>query len=101
MGVIMYLLLYGRYPFYAPVEQKLIKLICEVDPEFSHPTASDAAIHLISKMLTKDTALRITAAEIKEHAWIVGSPLSARKHENVLEMMKMWRSDMMVCIVFC
>lgn len=97
MGVIMYLLLYGKYPFYAPVEQKLIKLICDYDPDYSHVSASDAAIHLISKMLTKDPALRITAAEVMRHAWIVGSPLSECKHENVLEMMKMWRSDMMVC----
>ncbi|KRT79620.1 protein kinase [Oryctes borbonicus] len=96
MGVIMYLLLFAKFPFYAPVEQKLIKLICEGDPDLSHPYASDAAMHLISKMLTKEPALRITASEVKRHAWIVGSPLNECKHDNVLEMMKMWRSDMML-----
>lgn len=62
-------------------------------------TISAGAKHLLGKMLTKDPALRITAAEVEHHAWVRGEimvPGETNVSENVLDMMRLWRSEMMV-----
>lgn len=51
---------------------------------------------LISKMLAKNPAERLTASEVLQHAWTVGHTLTGAQPGNVLEMMRLWRSEMKV-----
>lgn len=60
---------------------------------------SQGAKHLLGKMLTKDPALRITAAEVEHHAWVLGEkmePDEVQVSGNVLDMMRLWKQEMMV-----
>lgn len=92
------MLLGGHYPFYSGNEQELMTMICKSEPSYTGFMASSEAIHLITKMLVKNPALRITAAEVVIHPWIVGKPMTKESDspENVLDMMRLWRSEMMV-----
>lgn len=56
---------------------------------------STEAKHLLGKLLEKNPALRISAAEANQHAWIKCEEL-ADNAVNVLDMMQLWRDDMMV-----
>lgn len=97
MGVLTYVLLFGHYPFFATKDKDLQHLICNREPSFLGLTVSPEAIHLLQKMLTKNPALRITASEVEHHAWIRGVPMSHESDsDNVLDMMRLWRSEMMV-----
>lgn len=52
---------------------------------------------LISKMLTKNPAVRLTASEVLQHPWSTGHVMSElQSPANVLEMMRLWRSEMKV-----
>nr|XP_022903037.1 serine/threonine-protein kinase 33-like [Onthophagus taurus] len=97
LGVIMYLLLTGEFPFFSMAESELTRMICHAEPQFTSLGASVEAKHLLKKMLEKDPALRITAGEICMHPWLHGKLLSENTlSANVLDMMKMWKQDMMV-----
>lgn len=97
MGVICYLLLTGNFPFYSTAETELMFLICNYDPIRSEFTVSDQALHVISKMLEKNPALRISATEVNRHPWVSGEKMDHTKPTyNVLDMMQLWRSEMMV-----
>lgn len=102
VGVIMYTLLSGRYPFYSTKEQELTEMICNEEPLLSGLSASYGALHLIRKILVKNPALRITAAEMSQHPWIIGKPMTLDENstDNVLDMMRLWRSELMVQIGF-
>lgn len=117
MGVILYLLLSGRYPFFSQDEDKLIRVICAANVDYdyipedvtNHPhkisiltqfilKVSFEAKDLLSKMLAKNPAVRFTASEVLQHPWTTGNVMSgAQGPANVLEMMRMWRSEMKVC----
>lgn len=114
IGVILYLLLVGRFPFFSKDEEKLIKIICaaEVDYDYVEVIAitlielmlyfinlkmSQEVKDLLSKMLAKNPAVRITAYEAMEHPWTTGNVMSGQPCPgNVLEMMRLWRSEMKV-----
>lgn len=53
---------------------------------------------LIRKMLAKNPAVRLTASEVLQHPWTTGKIMSGAQTANVLEMMRMWRSEMKVII---
>lgn len=64
---------------------------------FSEQAISYGAKNLLTQMLTKDPALRITAAEVECHAWVRGENMAeVHTTENVLDMMRQWRSDLTV-----
>lgn len=114
IGVILYLLLVGRFPFFSKDEDKLIRLICaaEVDYDdvdvitialiefklyFIYLKMSQEVKDLLSKMLAKNPAVRITAYEAMQHPWTTGKVMSGQNCPgNVLEMMRLWRSEMKV-----
>lgn len=123
MGVILYLLLSGRYPFFSTDEEKLIRVVCaaEVDYDFIPEDVkllkkaaltfsilqqftfkvSFEAKDLLSKMLAKNPAVRLTASEVLQHPWTTGNVMSgAQGPANVLEMMRLWRSEMKVAATF-
>jgi len=93
LGVITFIMLFGYPPFYANpsqfgslTNQKIFSLICKgfypiskkgYGPFFnSDMPVSDSAKDFISKLLTLDTAKRMTAAEALDHPWLKGSTAS-------------------------
>lgn len=99
MGVLTYILLSGRLPFFSSKDKELEYIICYKEPCYEEFTASSEATHLLKKMLEKNPALRITAAEIENHAWVRGEPMTHEScPDNVLDMMRLWREEMMVVI---
>lgn len=58
---------------------------------------SAEAKDLISKMLVKNPAVRLTASEVLQHPWTTGNVMSGQQAPaNVLEMMRMWKSELVL-----
>jgi len=89
LGVVMFVMLFGYPPFYADQEvhgahtdDRIFQLVKKgfdpvtkegYGPHFPKAIpASDSAKDLIAKLLTLDTAKRLTAAEALDHPWLTG-----------------------------
>ncbi|XP_015117756.1 serine/threonine-protein kinase 33-like [Diachasma alloeum] len=97
MGVIMYVLLTGKFPFFSNNELQLYKLITTADVDYSVLQCSNEGKHLLSKLLERNPAFRITAAEVNHHPWISGaSGHVSTESSNVLDMMRLWKDEMSV-----
>lgn len=82
VGVVMFVMLFGYPPFHAEADADIFRLILGgFDPVTkkgykAHFPAdipcSESAKDLMSKLLTSDTAKRLTAAEALEHPWMTG-----------------------------
>lgn len=76
LGVIVYLLLSGRFPFQAHDQQKLINLILSCDYDFEPPeawrTISKDCKNFIEKLLEPNLSTRLTPAEALKHKWFSG-----------------------------
>ena len=73
MGIIIYIMLCGYPPFYDEHQPTLFHKIQKQPFKFDSPEwdgISKEAKDLITKMLTKDPAKRITAKQCLEHDWI-------------------------------
>jgi calcium-dependent protein kinase len=85
-GVVMFVMLFGYPPFHADADQEIFRQVLEgFNPVLKKgykahfPQAipcSEAAKDLISKLLTSDTAKRLTADEALEHHWLTGEEAS-------------------------
>lgn len=93
MGVLTYVLLFGHYPFFSTKDKDLQQIICSTEPTYSGFAVSNDAKRFIRQMLSKNPALRITAAEISIHPWVCDQPPGASP-DNILDMMQMWRKEM-------
>ena len=74
-GVIMYILLSGKYPFYARSEEEITKKILLGNYDFNHKSfdnVSDTAKDLIKKCLIHDKNKRITVKEALRHEFFAG-----------------------------
>ncbi|EMS45103.1 Calcium-dependent protein kinase 3 [Triticum urartu] len=77
-GVILYILLSGIPPFWGKTKSKIFECIRSTELRFpSDPwdRVSDSAKELITGMLRRDPAQRLTAEQVLEHSWI-------REHAN-------------------
>eukprot|EP01102_Stenamoeba_stenopodia_P019877 TRINITY_DN7598_c0_g1_i1.p1 TRINITY_DN7598_c0_g1~~TRINITY_DN7598_c0_g1_i1.p1 ORF type:complete len:522 (+),score=113.56 TRINITY_DN7598_c0_g1_i1:345-1910(+) len=85
LGVIMYILLCGYPPF---DDQRSIPIFDQVKlgkfdfPDDPWGTVSDAAKHLIVRMMTLDPTKRITATEAKQHPWMKGETAAPKDAEK-------------------
>ncbi|KAL2333794.1 hypothetical protein Fmac_015007 [Flemingia macrophylla] len=73
IGVITYILLCGRRPFWNKTEDGIFKEVLRKKPDFSRkpwPTISDAAKDFVRKLLAKDPRARLTAAQALSHPWV-------------------------------
>lgn len=76
LGVLMYILLCGYPPFYAPNRKEMFRKIRAVNYEFGSPywdNISDDAKDLVRKIFTSDFKARIPARDIVNHPWITQS----------------------------
>jgi serine/threonine protein kinase len=68
LGVILYLLLFGQFPFSGTSIPETLQLIMKAEFTFSFPI-SDPATDLVSRLLTHTPTVRPTPDEIKAHPW--------------------------------
>ncbi|PHT41005.1 Calcium and calcium/calmodulin-dependent serine/threonine-protein kinase [Capsicum baccatum] len=75
LGVVLYILLSGYPPFFAPSNRQKQQMILNGQFSFDEKTwknISSSAKQLISSLLKVDPNMRPTAQEIVEHAWVRG-----------------------------
>ncbi|KAL8168063.1 hypothetical protein V2J09_009562 [Rumex salicifolius] len=73
IGVITYILLCGRRPFWDKTEEGIFKEVLRKKPDFRRkpwPTISDNAKNFVRKLLVKDPKARLTAAQALSHPWV-------------------------------
>jgi serine/threonine-protein kinase SRK2 len=96
-GVMLYTMLFCRYPFERPGDvedkqrgfQKVLERILSVDYELppAKPVSPECA-HLLSRVLVADPAARATVAEIMAHPWFTKGlpPDAARMNDECLKL---------------
>ncbi|GLT39250.1 hypothetical protein SLA2020_134530 [Shorea laevis] len=73
IGVITYILLCGRRPFWDKTEDGIFKEVLRNRPDFRRkpwPTISNSAKDFVKKLLVKDPRARLTAAQALSHPWV-------------------------------
>ena len=70
IGVIMYYMLSGKFPFFAEDNFGVFKKIEKDDPNFSELIISENALNFLKKCLTKNPKLRPSAKECLFHKWL-------------------------------
>ncbi|GAA0186443.1 non-receptor serine/threonine protein kinase [Lithospermum erythrorhizon] len=73
IGVITYILLCGRRPFWDKTEDGIFKEVIRNKPDFRRkpwPTISTSAKDFVKKLLVNDPHARLTAAQALSHPWV-------------------------------
>ncbi|GMI94032.1 calcium-dependent protein kinase 16 [Hibiscus trionum] len=73
IGVITYILLCGKRPFWDKTKDGIFKEVLRNKPDFRRkpwPTISDSAKDFVKKLLVKDPPARLTAAQALSHPWV-------------------------------
>ncbi|XP_030514533.1 calcium-dependent protein kinase 18-like [Rhodamnia argentea] len=73
IGVITYILLCGRRPFWDKTEDGIFKEVLKSKPDFRRkpwPSISSSAKDFVKKLLVKDPRARLTAAQALSHPWV-------------------------------
>uniref|UniRef100_A0A1D1YR11 non-specific serine/threonine protein kinase n=1 Tax=Anthurium amnicola TaxID=1678845 RepID=A0A1D1YR11_9ARAE len=73
IGVITYILLCGRRPFWDKTEDGIFKEVLRNKPDFRRkpwPNISNSAKDFVKKLLVKDPRARLTAAQALSHTWV-------------------------------
>lgn len=87
-GVILYILLSGRAPFFSKDRNNLIELIIKGQYSFNFPefsTVSNEAKDLITKMLCEQNR-RISAKEVLEQEWLFKKDNNSTPNSNTLKL---------------
>lgn len=73
IGVITYILLCGRRPFWDKTEAGIFNEVLKKKPDFREkpwPSISSSAQDFVKKLLVKDPHMRLTAAQALSHPWV-------------------------------
>ncbi|XP_031475866.1 calcium-dependent protein kinase 28-like [Nymphaea colorata] len=73
IGVITYILLCGRRPFWDKTEDGIFREVMKNKPDFRRkpwPSISSAAKDFVKKLLVKDPHVRLTASQALSHPWV-------------------------------
>ena len=84
LGVLLYVVLTGIFPFKGQTDKELYKKIVTSDYASMDSASSQAAL-LVSQMLTVDIERRITAAQVLESDWITGLTTKNRSESAALK----------------
>ncbi len=69
LGVILYLLLQGNFPFLASNVTELYRQIQQSTPEYPHPISGEA-LNLVSSLLSINPKERLVCQQILSHPWL-------------------------------
>lgn len=84
IGVILFILIGGYEPFYAPTDEKIFNRILRNQWKFDSPfwdNISDNCKELVAALLMKDPTKRMVAADVLKQHWVVGT---AAKDEQII-----------------
>ncbi|KAG7618602.1 putative calcium-dependent protein kinase 18 CAMK-CDPK family [Arabidopsis thaliana] len=73
IGVITYILLCGRRPFWDKTQDGIFNEVMRKKPDFREvpwPTISNGAKDFVKKLLVKEPRARLTAAQALSHSWV-------------------------------
>ncbi|KAM3625050.1 uncharacterized protein V6R79_006263 [Siganus canaliculatus] len=90
IGVIMYILLCGKFPFVASSKAQLLKNILKEEITFTEniwASVSDTAKTVLTYLLKVDSADRMSAWRLLENPWITGDPNMPVAPRSLLEWM--------------
>ena len=95
LGVLFYIMLYGRYPFFSESNVELLDLIQTTKPEFENKFSAQST-ELIMKMLRCDPEERINLKDVLNHPWfnresrkdVILSPLKTKANMIKTEVAK-------------
>ncbi|XP_050303246.1 serine/threonine-protein kinase 33-like isoform X2 [Anthonomus grandis grandis] len=95
IGIILYMMLYGRNPFHAKTDDALMQKICYEEPDYDNEGISPEAIELLTSVLKKDPVQRMTALQLKNNDWLNNrrSKGNRGKDQNIVDMMKQFRHE--------
>lgn len=66
LGVVLYILLHGRYPFYGPDELSVLRAICQASYAVDRTLSGDVQL-MLHGMLQKDPRKRLSVWQVKQH----------------------------------
>ncbi|KAG7401374.1 hypothetical protein PHYBOEH_001790 [Phytophthora boehmeriae] len=112
LGVIMYMLLTNKAPFYGETEDELVESIFAADVKYKGPewdAVSPEAKALLKKLLNVNAAARFTAAEMLVHPWIksIETPIPPEVYDEFVPRIKAFcgysplRRASLVALAFC
>ena len=70
LGVILFAMLVGEYPFWDKDQPKLVRHILCSEPDFRGQQITPSAHHLICSMLEKNVLKRATLDTVQRHPWM-------------------------------
>lgn len=88
MGVILYVMLRGRYPFWGNSDRESAEAILFNDPKLNFP-CFDHCQSLLAGILHKDPAKRFTITQIKRHQWCRGEILRQGRRTMATNLIKL------------
>merc|ERR1712137_167059 len=75
LGVVLYTMLYGSYPFYHDDKSIMFHMVTEENPDFDDEVSKESS-DLILRMMSKNPHDRPTVSEIRKHPWLSDAPAS-------------------------
>ncbi|KFG46975.1 CAM Kinase family, incomplete catalytic triad [Toxoplasma gondii p89] len=84
LGVLVFLMLYGRYPYDGHTTSRIVRdiLYKPIDFRSHHIRPSSLAICFIRGLLEPDPSKRLTAQEALQHRWILDGDAEARREKE-------------------
>ncbi|CAG9854512.1 unnamed protein product [Phyllotreta striolata] len=97
VGVILYTMMYGKYPFTASNNKDLAAKIITHEPEFPTKLLDLNCVNLMKAALVKDPVSRITASEMMKNPWLSDNKMDRIwKKETVIDYMTLWKEEMLL-----
>jgi len=91
IGIMTWVMLFGRPPFYAKNNSELLKKIIHEEPRFPRSSKiTNTAKDFLLKMLSKKPAERPSAIEALEHKWLKGRAGSVHLGEELLSSLSVY-----------